>query len=190
MPQTLDPQPVFRPPLAGAPGAGGADEQAKGELRPAGGTPGHDDTDDEGEGGSGGDGGPWMTVATFWDAGAANIARLKLESEDIACYLIDEHIVGTYWLWSNALGGIKLRVPATDAARAAELLDRSATAPARAGDDQPLYDGQVKCPRCGSEDIHKTRLDRRLVFLSILLLGAPLPIFRRRTRCEACGFDW
>ena len=150
-----------------------------------------DDRDtDDGDGDDGeGDDGPWVTVATFWHPTEAHLARLKLESEGIDCFLSDENIVTTYWLYANAVGGVKLLVREQDAPRAAELLRRGSAAIAEA-DAQPLFDGQDRCPRCGCADIHTSRLDRRLTLLSILLLGAPLPIFRKRTHCAACRFEW
>ena len=148
------------------------------------------DAAQDGEGDGAGDG-PWVTVATFWQPPAAHIARLRLESDGIACALLDENFVATEWLMANALGGIKLQVPATLAARAAGLLAREpADDAATNSQGQPLFDGQTLCPRCGSADIYPVRVARRWAFLSMLLLGAPLPIPARRTRCAACGFEW
>ena len=148
------------------------------------------DRDDAGGGGD--DDRPWVRVAAFWQPTEAHLARLKLESEGIECFLSDENIVTTYWLYANAVGGVKLLVREQDAPRAAELLRQGAPAVVAIAnaDGQPLYDGQDRCPRCGSDDIHSSRIDRRLTLLSILLLGAPLPIFRKRTRCAACRFEW
>ena len=149
-----------------------------------------DGGDDGAEGFGSGDG-PWVTVATFWQAPSAHIARLRLESAGIDCAILDENLVATDWLYANAVGGIKLQVPTTDADRAVELLsgkhgDPGPTNPER----QPLFDGQDRCPACGSREVYPVRLSRRLIFLSILLLGAPLPIFTRRTRCATCAFEW
>jgi hypothetical protein len=135
-----------------------------------------------------GDEGPWETVATFWQPPQAHVARLRLEQGDIPCVLFDENLIATDWFLANAVGGIKLQVRVVDAERARELLALP-SAP-RPTCDEPLYDGQVLCPRCGSDRHHPERLSRRLMFLSILLLGAPLPIFVRHNRCEACGETW
>ena len=142
--------------------------------------------------GDDGDGKPvrWVTVATFWTSAETHIARLKLESEGIECMIVDENLVATDWLWANALGGIKLQVPEEDLQRARELLTTRAQHILVAADGEPLFDGQARCPRCGSDDIYTQRFSRRMAFISILLLGAPLPLLRRRQRCAACGFDW
>lgn len=154
-----------------------------------------DGEDDDGDNGGGGDdyrdnGGRWVTVATFWLAPEAHIARLRLESEGIDCVIVDENLVATDWLFANAVGGIKLQVPADQAVRARETLAPAAGRPAADAAGEPLYDGQARCPRCGSDDVFRTPLSRRAAFLCILFLGAPLPLLRPRTRCAACGFEW
>ena len=201
MPATLELDPQLVPgPRSPEWGGGGAGEEWR--QNPAGGGPpggddfGGDDDDDDGDGGRGdwgrGDGGRWVTVATFWDPPAAHIARLKLDSEGIECFLADENIVATNWLTANAVGGVKLQVRVADARQAAGVLRRARVAAASAARDgeEPLFDGQVLCPRCGSGDLHRVRLDRRLSLLWVLLLGAPLPMFRKRTRCAGCGSEW
>jgi len=133
----------------------------------------------------------WTTVATFWNPTEAHIARLKLESEEIDCMIVDENIVATQWLWASALGGIKLQVPEEELIRARGLLTTATQTSLRKNPDgAPLFDGQQRCPQCGSEDIHATRWSRKFAFLTILLLGAPLPFLHRRQRCAACGFEW
>ena len=151
--------------------------------------------DDDGDGGGderdGGEG-PWVTVATFWQPPPAHIARARLEAEGIDCVILDENLIATDWLFANAVGGIKLQVRASDAAAAVRLLEGRPPSDAAAVEaaGEPLFDGQTRCPRCGSGEVYPVRLARRLVFLSVLLLGAPLPIFARRSRCASCGFEW
>lgn len=149
---------------------------------------GDDDVDEgDGDGGEGGDdrGGPWVTVGMYWQSAEAQMARLKLETEQIPCVILDENAVSVNWLWANALGGIKLQVPADLAGRARELLQ----AP-RPESDEPMFDGEARCPRCGSDQLFPVRLSRKLAMLSILLLGAPLPFLYRKTRCAGCGFEF
>lgn len=146
--------------------------------------------DDRGAEGDGREPGPWVTVATYSQSSAAHIARLKLESEDIPCLMVDENMVAMNWLWANAVGGIKLQVQAQDAPRAGRVLTTPAASAMARSNPEPLYDGQQRCPRCGSEDIFRAGYSRRFAFLSILLLGAPLPFRRRGMACAACGLEW
>jgi hypothetical protein len=147
-------------------------------------------------------------VATFWKPTDAHLARIHLENEGIDVVILDETLVATDWFMANAIGGIKLQVPEPDSVVARSLLttggrgeavggsegqaDRRAGRERRepAPDGEPVSDGQVLCPRCGSDAIYPARLSRRMAFLAILLLGLPLPMLLRRSRCAGCGFEW
>jgi len=63
------------------------------------------------------------TVATFDNMPAAHIAKGRLEAEGIPCWLQDENLVQTDWLYNIAVGGIKLQVETRYAERARVILD-------------------------------------------------------------------
>ena len=63
-----------------------------------------------------------VTVATFDFLPQAEIARGRLRAEGIGCELADQHLVQTDWLYSIAIGGIKLQVEEADAERAFAIL--------------------------------------------------------------------
>ncbi|MDX1604630.1 MAG: hypothetical protein R3202_00485 [Candidatus Competibacterales bacterium] len=65
----------------------------------------------------------WVTVATYDFLPDAEIARGRLRAEGVAAHLADQHLVQTDWLYSIAVGGIKLQVAPADAERAREILD-------------------------------------------------------------------
>jgi hypothetical protein len=65
-----------------------------------------------------------VTVAHYPFRPAAEAARLSLDAEGIPTFLSDAEIVDMDWLLGNALGWIKLQVPAVDAERATEILRR------------------------------------------------------------------
>jgi hypothetical protein len=102
-------------------------DRARGAAEPP---PPVEPPDDDGSGDPG-DGRAWVTVATFWQPMDAQLARIKLESEEIPCVLLDENLVATDWLYANAVGGIKLKVPPRELDRAQRALQR---APAGNGD--------------------------------------------------------
>ncbi len=64
----------------------------------------------------------FVTVATFDLIPDAYIAMGRLRAEGIFCQLADEHLVQTDWLYSIAVGGIKLQVHARDAEVARTIL--------------------------------------------------------------------
>jgi hypothetical protein len=63
-----------------------------------------------------------VTVATFDNMPDAHIALGRLRAEGVDGILADEHLVQTDWLYSIAVGGIKLRVPEEQVPRALEIL--------------------------------------------------------------------
>ncbi len=69
-----------------------------------------------------------ITIASFDFLPLAEIARGRLLAEGIDCRLADQHLVQTDWLYSIAVGGIKLQVAAADVERALAILDRDDSA--------------------------------------------------------------
>jgi hypothetical protein len=71
----------------------------------------------------------FVTVATYDKPIDAHIALGRLAAEGIEAQLFDENMVQMDWLYSIALGGIKLRVSRGDEKAAREVLatDYSAT---------------------------------------------------------------
>jgi len=126
-----------------------------------------------------------VDLASYPNAPLAYIARALLESEGIEVQVVDEHTVGVSWLWSNAIGGVKLRVAPEDRARARALLEESREAELAHSSDRP---GDL-CPVCGSEKIRQARSRRTFGALSLLF---QLPLFFGRSGycCEDCGAHW
>lgn len=123
------------------------------------------------------------TVATYNFPYQAHLARARLESMDIPAFVADEHTINMQWLYSDALGGVRLQVPAPFAEEARQILAEDW--------QQPLIEQQGQeetlCPHCGSADTHYHQIGRRWTFLAFLLLGVPLYPFRSAIRCKNCG---
>lgn len=66
----------------------------------------------------------YRTVATFSFPHEAHIVRAMLEAEGIPAIVADEHTINMDWLYSNALGGVKVQVPEAMLADAAEILKK------------------------------------------------------------------
>ena len=62
------------------------------------------------------------TIATFDNMPSAYIAKGRLEAEGIPCWLKDENLGQTDWLYNIAVGWIKLQVEPQSAPRAREIL--------------------------------------------------------------------
>jgi hypothetical protein len=150
--------------------------------------------DGEGDGEGDGDGEPirWVTVASFWSAEQAHLARLKVEADEIPVVLDNENLVSMNWLWANAVGGVRLRVPEEDASRARRILDPSSPSapPAPSDADAGAEDHRERCPSCGCGDVRPLRFSRWAVFGSMLILGFPLPLLSRKLSCGRCNARW
>jgi hypothetical protein len=77
-----------------------------------------------------------VTIATFDNMPAAHIAKGRLEVEGVACWLKDEHLGQTDWLYNIAVGWIKLQVDARDSARARNILAADYSADVDEGVDE------------------------------------------------------
>lgn len=66
----------------------------------------------------------FITVATFDTSPEAHIAMGRLQAEGIECHLADEHLVQTDWLYSIAVGGIKLQVTPDQVQESLQILAR------------------------------------------------------------------
>jgi len=64
-----------------------------------------------------------VAVRRFRDLPEALSAKGLLDSANIKCFLSDENTVRMDWLWSNALGGVRLWVREEDVQQSVELLD-------------------------------------------------------------------
>jgi hypothetical protein len=87
------------------------------------------------------------TACVFGDLTQAQAARLDLEAAGIPAFLADENVAGSIFLWSPAVGGIKLQVPKSRLADALLVLGE-----ARPEDDEPVDWSQVDVGRPEDEE--------------------------------------
>jgi hypothetical protein len=126
------------------------------------------------------------TVCRFRDMPEALLAKSVLESAGIECLLADANIIRTDWLWSNLVGGVKLRVLEEDLEEALHLLDQNAAEHVSAPGDEDFQ--PPPCPRCRSLEVALDDLqDSQAAGSSI---GARpregVPVWT----CQSCGNQW
>jgi hypothetical protein len=124
-----------------------------------------------------------VTVQAFSTGLDAHVACAVLQSAGLDASLRDEHVVSMQWLFSNAVGGVKLQVPADQVDLARDMLFRPASADEAAGataENDP-------CPRCGGTRDTSVLWGRQPAVLTWLLMGVPLFPIRRRRMCAGCG---
>lgn len=129
-----------------------------------------------------------ITAARFSYPAEAHLAAAKLESEGIPAFVADEHTVIANWMYSGALGGVKVWVKETDLEAARQVLDYR---------EPPSLEKETEaCPACGSEDIHYETFSIRPMFITWLITaltlggGFTLPFTKRKWVCRACGHRW
>jgi len=128
-----------------------------------------------------------VTIRQFRDVQNAYLAKGLLDSAGIESFLFDENIVRMDWLYSNLVGGVKLRVREEDAAEALELLDAGKAEDSEAEvAEEPVPE---RCPNCRSTDVAHQPLMKRLAYLSVLL-GFPMPVKHVGWKCGFCGHVW
>ena len=158
-----------------------------------------------------------VTIKEFDEPMLAHLCQAFLESHDIPSHLDNEYIAGTYWLYNNAVGGVKLQVHHNDVPRALTLLKEQQEMVERQKsidldvDPSELSD-ILCCPDCDSNDIVvKSSLaftKWTLIYLGLLIfcMFSPWPIIlaiplfwwfmlvwvfqNKQWQCKACGYEW
>ncbi len=122
----------------------------------------------------------------------AELARIKLEANDIQCFLAGKNFISMYWLLSGADRGIKLQVRESDADKALEILGTDANIGFNETEDRDMKPEPICsfCPKCSSNSIEYERFSRKLFYLGILLLRFPIPFLRKKYKCISCGEIW
>ncbi len=129
----------------------------------------------------------FKTIASYRDLPLAELAKAKLESEGIFCFLKNKNHVGLNWLYSFALGGVKVQVKCEDSETAIEILNSDQSGELSDIEDSfPALAKNEICTECGSSDLELINASRKAGAFS-LLFGLPLIFFRKRYKCRDCG---
>jgi hypothetical protein len=114
-----------------------------------------------------------QTIAAYSTPGEAHVALSRLHSAGIAAVTRDELTVCFNWLWSDAIGGVKIDVPDDQYADAVQVLNA----------DIP---GQsvIRCAHCASSEIMVRPLSP---FGAVcLMLKLPIPMTVLVADCRTC----
>jgi hypothetical protein len=119
------------------------------------------------------------TIATFSKPEEAHLFRTRLEAVGIEAVVQDEHLGQLMWLYSNAIGGIRVQVDDADLDATREFLAED--------QPQPCPEAvEVACPSCSSTETAPDELPRRFAYLCLLLMNFPVLLGRHRWRCAKC----
>jgi hypothetical protein len=120
-----------------------------------------------------------LTTAS-WLHEADTICML-LESNGIKTFVPDQGTVTVQPFYSHAIGGIRVQVDENDLEEARRILESQSLS-----QDTGLF----PCPECNSDSTEYQEFSRRFAFLSLLLLGIPLLLRKRKHICHTCGHKW
>nr|WP_067061152.1 DUF2007 domain-containing protein [Mucilaginibacter sp. L294] len=136
-----------------------------------------------------------ITLEQYYDPMLAHIIRTRLEDNGISCFIADDNIISANPIYSNAVGGIKLKIFERDLERCREIL-------AQEGDlheqDHHEIDEEtntaVVCPYCGSTNVRYGAATERkshwFVALLFVLISA-FPLYARKAwHCFNCQRDF
>ncbi|KGK42730.1 phosphoenolpyruvate synthase [Nitrincola sp. A-D6] len=124
-----------------------------------------------------------VTISRYSFPYEAHIAKSRLDSEGIPSFVADEHTINMQWLYSNALGGVRLQVPEAYAEASIAILSED-----REEDLVEEYGIETKkCAYCGSYDTEFYPIGRRWAFLVFLGLDFPLFPVKDGIKCKQCG---
>lgn len=126
-----------------------------------------------------------IVVARFSFPHEAHIARASLDSIGIESHIAGEHTVNTQWLYSNAMGGVRLMVAESDAEDAKKILSSDFSESLE--NELDVDKGQDVCPNCGSKELYTFTKGKRPAFLVFILLGFPLFFYKHGYKCKQCG---
>jgi hypothetical protein len=129
----------------------------------------------------------FLTIATFSFPHEAHLAKVKLDAMGIPSFIADEYTINVIWLFSDAMGGVRLQVPATFAAQAQKILNEPVEMlPIPESEIGPEPE-PVVCPYCGGALGQSYVAGKRLAIITWILLGFPCWPIKRVRRCAACG---
>jgi hypothetical protein len=127
-----------------------------------------------------------VTVGAYLDLLEAELARSRLEAEDIDAIVIEP--TGFNPLLTAAAGGILLQVDGSDRRRAEEILAQPAPEP-EVEDAEDADESAVRCPRCELTYCSHARAIPSGGFPHPLL-AVGYVVSRKRWRCQRCEHVW
>lgn len=124
----------------------------------------------------------WMVIAQYSFPYEAHIAKARLESVGISAHIENEHTINMYWLYSNALGGVRVLVPDEQVDTARYLISQDFSQDL----DDELNLTSVRCPKCNSTQIEPFTQGKKAAFIAFFVINVPLFIYKHGMRCKAC----
>lgn len=125
----------------------------------------------------------WVLVQSFSFPYEAQIAKSQLYAAGIESLIENEHTINMDWLYSNALGGVRLLVLESDFEFAQNLLAQDFSDAV----DDAFAEERMRCPQCLSHHIGSHTQGKRTAYILFMLLGFPLSKVEHGYLCHDCN---
>ncbi len=130
----------------------------------------------------------FTTIAAYSYSSEAQIIKGRLEADGITVYLSDEFTIDTDPLVSQAIGGVKIKVPQDQAEKAIGILKSISKFSLS---DEGIA---INCPNCNSNNVELfstiNSLKSLIAFLVSLIFGG-LPFYTKyEYKCDACKINF
>ena len=132
-----------------------------------------------------------VTVRTFTNPWDAYIVKGRLESEGISVFIANEHHIWVNWPLSNALGGVKVKVPTKQLERAEKIIELHMVGGYADFDNEKKIKEENVCPNCGLTE-YSSHYPIPKLLLVIITLGIAIifPIRASKHKCLQCQQRW
>lgn len=131
-----------------------------------------------------------ITIQTFDNPIDMHLLKSKLESQGIHCFIFDEHTVSINPLFSQGIGGIKLKIDEKDVDKATAILSEMQK------DSSLDEEGKsVACPNCGSTDLYTNFRSmtgtKGILSMITMFLFVTFPFcYKNVYKCKSCGNEF
>lgn len=130
-------------------------------------------------------------ATTTIDPIEAHIIRGRLEAEGLHPTVAFEHHIRMNWFISHALGGVKVQVPPSEAEQASEIVQKINQDYYRhILDDVEETQDHFCCPKCGSQNIRRSRFTESLALVVLWFVTLPIPFQTGAYLCQSCKHHW
>jgi hypothetical protein len=132
-----------------------------------------------------------VTFETYYDHSLAYIILSRLKANRVACFIADDNALQLRPYFTEALGGIKIKVFEMDVDNCLAILSEDPE-PLEQATDEPDAPGEICCPYCGSDNVrYGGAIEFKFHWPSLLLsLFFFVPLyFRNAWHCFNCHRD-
>lgn len=125
-----------------------------------------------------------IVIASYSFPLDANIAKAALRSTGIPAFLADEHTINMQWLYSNAMGGVRVLVAKEHKSAAITLLTNNFSLAV----DTECGSNIDTCQSCGSKNVEHYTKGKVPAYLLFIVIGFPFFFHKHGFKCSDCGY--